>query len=67
MTSTPDNRVCPRCGTAFHCGSSTGACWCAAMPPVMPVPQKSTEACLCRACLRAEMQRRAAAVIPKQG
>src|SRR5665213_2411369 len=56
MTPMPDNRVCPRCGAAFHCGISTGACWCAALPPAAPVPKDEKEGCLCRACLSEELE-----------
>ena len=43
---------CARCGAAFTCGMSAGQepCWCAAYPPVMPVPQENA-GCYCPACL----------------
>lgn len=45
-------RTCPQCGTQFRCGVTAGdtACWCFALPPVMPV--RADSACLCPECLR---------------
>lgn len=44
-------KQCPRCGVAFVCGADqeTGHCWCAELPPIMPV---TDEGCLCPPCLR---------------
>jgi hypothetical protein len=48
--------VCPRCGAAFGCGASAGACWCAA-EPLSPEAAARARAygdnCLCPACLEA--------------
>lgn len=44
--------TCARCGTAFDCGLG-GACWCAAEPYRLPMPDAATEDCLCPGCLRA--------------
>lgn len=46
-----------RCGAEFGCGMEAGqtACWCAELPPVMPV---NAEGCLCPKCLRAEVTER---------
>lgn len=43
---------CPRCGTAFACGSggTGGGCWCADLPQVLPVDDDTR--CLCPSCLR---------------
>lgn len=36
----PDTSVCPRCGAGLRCGNIAGdaTCWCAQLPPIMPVP-----------------------------
>jgi hypothetical protein len=44
--------ACACCGAAFACNPG-GACWCAAEPVRLPMPQ-TDETCLCRDCLRAE-------------
>jgi hypothetical protein len=48
---------CIRCGTEFGCGNieGRGVCWCAELPPVMPV---TDEGCLCPPCLKAEITAR---------
>lgn len=45
---------CPRCAAEFFCGgdSDTGRCWCAELPPIIPV---TDEGCLCPKCLRKEV------------
>ena len=57
MNATPEaargaGSRCARCGATFECGLEAGAepCWCAALPPLEPVPG---EGCLCPACLAA--------------
>jgi len=42
---------CLRCGVSFVCGADqeTGHCWCAELPPIMPV---TDEGCFCSNCLR---------------
>jgi hypothetical protein len=47
--------ACGRCGTVFVCGMLAGEerCWCAALPPVTPVPGRG---CLCRQCLEEELK-----------
>jgi hypothetical protein len=54
------NTVCAACGAAFHCGFRAGEnhCWCADLPKLMPMPDEGTSACLCEACLRAEIAKR---------
>lgn len=56
------NSVCPQCGTGFRCGMEGGDvdCWCAALPPLLPVPAKpgfgaALPACLCPECLSARL------------
>jgi hypothetical protein len=45
--------TCARCGAAFECGSTAGACWCAAEDFRLPMPPAgSTDDCLCPDCLR---------------
>lgn len=51
--------TCEQCGTEFGCGLS-GACWCAAEPAGLPLPQDTASDCLCPACLRALRNARAA-------
>ena len=45
---------CLRCAAEFVCGadSETGRCWCAELPPIMPM---TDEGCLCPRCLRKEI------------
>src|SRR5712691_4028418 len=45
---------CSRCAAEFVCGadSETWRCWCAELPPIMPV---TNEGCLCPKCLRKEI------------
>nr|WP_199068105.1 cysteine-rich CWC family protein [Chromobacterium sp. ASV5] len=47
-------KTCPSCGAAFVCGEggAAGACWCADLPPLLPVVG-ATGDCLCPACLQA--------------
>ncbi|MCK9379616.1 MAG: cysteine-rich CWC family protein [Sulfuritalea sp.] len=52
--------VCPQCGAKFRCGMEGGdqECWCAALPPLLPIPATADEgapaaSCLCPACLQA--------------
>ncbi|KPK08246.1 MAG: hypothetical protein AMJ64_04015 [Betaproteobacteria bacterium SG8_39] len=59
MSGTPEassgaGSRCARCGLRFECGLEAGAerCWCAALPPLKPVPGKG---CLCPDCLRAAL------------
>ncbi|WP_082988869.1 cysteine-rich CWC family protein [Janthinobacterium psychrotolerans] len=53
--------LCTRCGATFTCGqadpSASGACWCAALPPAVPVPLPGGTAtgCWCPDCLRAHI------------
>ncbi len=56
----PANSRCARCGAEFRCGMEAGdpECWCASLPPLMPLPVASTvgstaPGCLCPACLEA--------------
>jgi predicted RNA-binding Zn-ribbon protein involved in translation (DUF1610 family) len=46
-------RICPKCGAAFVCGSAAGAasCWCAELPPALALPDAAS-GCYCPACLR---------------
>jgi hypothetical protein len=66
MSAAPDagaaNSRCSRCGAPFRCGMEGGdnECWCAGLPPLMPLPAASdagsSEAgCLCPACLQARL------------
>jgi hypothetical protein len=40
--------VCARCGATFSCAMADGdgsqPCWCASLPPVVPVPVQASEA-----------------------
>jgi len=40
-------KTCPQCGKSFTCTPS--ACWCSALPPVMPV--NASAECYCPTCL----------------
>ena len=62
--------TCSRCGASFGCGMGQGSCWCAELPPLMPVPRSGEASadgdgdpasCLCPPCLREEIARRQAA------
>ncbi|MDR2092185.1 MAG: cysteine-rich CWC family protein [Azoarcus sp.] len=46
-------KTCPRCGARFRCGAHTGKCWCAALPPLLPVPAPGEAGCYCPDCLAA--------------
>ncbi|MDR1063507.1 MAG: cysteine-rich CWC family protein [Azoarcus sp.] len=46
-----ETKICPRCGARFNCGAHTGKCWCAALPPLLPVPASGEAGCYCPACL----------------
>ncbi|MDA8257625.1 MAG: cysteine-rich CWC family protein [Betaproteobacteria bacterium] len=51
--------TCARCGAPFRCGMEAGdaECWCAGMPPLLPVPAASAAVgCLCPACLQARLE-----------
>jgi len=45
---------CARCSAEFVCGADaeSGRCWCAELPPIMPM---TDEGCLCQKCLRNEI------------
>ena len=53
-TRSPGTKTCPHCGVAFVCGMAAGEkhCWCADLPPLLPVPLDGTTGCLCPACLQ---------------
>ncbi len=59
MTATEElergQAACGRCGTVFACGMLAGEerCWCADLPPLVPVPGRG---CLCRQCLEEELK-----------
>src|SRR5437660_7625126 len=48
---------CPRCAAEFLCDAAaeTERCWCAELPPIMPM---TDEGCLCRKCLQKEIAAR---------
>ena len=53
-----DNRqthACPACGGTVECGMANGdaACWCSALPQVLPVTDAGDARCYCQACLQA--------------
>jgi len=47
-------KQCSQCGAAMIC-QPEGGCWCAELPPVVPMPTDD-EGCLCRACLLAKIE-----------
>lgn len=50
----PQLKDCPRCATAFTCGSDRPGCWCeaVAVPPVaLEALRAETAGCVCRSCL----------------
>lgn len=49
-----DPEVCPGCGKAFRCGMNAGQepCWCAALPPLLAVPEAGAARCYCPSCLQ---------------
>jgi len=54
----PGETRCAGCGTVFVCGGRAGSasCWCAELPPSLPVPDVSA-GCYCRRCLEALIAR----------
>ncbi len=54
-TSTQLKR-CSQCGESFGCGAASGACWCFAMPKLLPVPSNKNVGCLCPRCLEVALQ-----------
>ena len=57
------SRLCPKCGTSFVCGLTSGAvhCWCFDLPPVMPLLDDAAGVdigCLCPRCLKNAIQKR---------
>ncbi|HYE99014.1 MAG TPA: cysteine-rich CWC family protein, partial [Planctomycetota bacterium] len=54
-----ERKVCDRCDAEFGCGrtSPEGRCWCAGLPPVMPVPATEGD-CLCPSCLEKDVASR---------
>ncbi|MBL8852180.1 MAG: cysteine-rich CWC family protein [Planctomycetaceae bacterium] len=61
------NTTCGACGAELRCGYRAGEdhCWCRELPRLMPVPGDVGTACLCEACLREELARRAGGNCPK--
>lgn len=52
-TGKAPNKLCPRCGTWFHC-SHSGKCWCVEhqlSPAAMAQMEAAYSDCLCEACL----------------
>lgn len=51
------DKRCERCGAAFRCGEggANGACWCADLPQVLPLPYGHGD-CLCPECLRGHLR-----------
>jgi len=45
---------CAQCGAAMTC-QPEGGCWCAELPPVVPMPADA-KGCLCRNCLLAKIE-----------
>jgi len=50
----PVETRCAQCGAAMTC-KPEGGCWCAELPPVVPMPPDA-EGCLCRNCLLAKIE-----------
>ncbi|HWV92331.1 MAG TPA: cysteine-rich CWC family protein [Burkholderiales bacterium] len=57
QSNLPKPDRCARCDAPFRCGARNrdADCWCAALPPLAPVPGR---ACLCRSCLELELKER---------
>ncbi|MGG7605341.1 cysteine-rich CWC family protein [Massilia sp. BKSP1R2A-1] len=50
--------MCIRCGAEFGCAMrdrTSEPCWCAALPPAVPVPLEKV-GCWCPTCLRAHIE-----------
>lgn len=54
----PETKTCARCGAGFGCGAKESRCWCADLPPVMPVKDAG---CLCPDCLKKAIEEKIAA------
>jgi hypothetical protein len=50
-------KTCPKCGQLSECGAGYDGkpCWCAALPPIVPI--KDGTDCQCPACLAIEVRR----------
>ncbi|MBI3552741.1 MAG: cysteine-rich CWC family protein [Elusimicrobia bacterium] len=50
----PQQKSCQRCRASFGCGANDAeaTCWCAELPPVMPLDDAG---CLCPPCLKGEI------------
>ncbi|MGI8407837.1 MAG: cysteine-rich CWC family protein [Actinomycetota bacterium] len=51
----PLSSACSRCGAAFHCGVTSGSCWCATVPidaERSALLKERYRGCLCERCLR---------------
>jgi hypothetical protein len=56
------NSRCAKCGAEFRCGMEAGdpECWCASLPPLMPLPlplpsDPDVVGCFCAACLKSAL------------
>ncbi|MCG2585258.1 cysteine-rich CWC family protein [Massilia sp. TS11] len=62
--------TCSRCGASFVCAMEEGSaapCWCAQLPPLLPLPQEAAARCWCPDCLRAALAAQQAQTPPAQG
>ena len=63
----PGGKRCSRCGAGFRCGRESGeqACWCAALPNVLSVPDNAVGGdCLCPDCLGRAIDAARARLVP---
>lgn len=63
--------VCARCGATFSCAMADGdgsqPCWCASLPPVVPVPGRAAQdgaSAVAAAAATATMATKAAGIAP---
>jgi len=49
------NAFCSQCNYPMTCTPGHD-CWCAGLPPALPVPDQGTSGCLCPNCLTSKLE-----------
>jgi arsenate reductase len=48
---------CPQCNAPMSCGVNEKSCWCQSLPSLPKAQLTASNACLCPACLKAELKK----------